>query len=299
MSAPDPTPRPDPAPPPRSALDWPQHAGVTEDVLQALDSQVSRRRSRLRARAAVATLVLALAGTLLWHAVPRSPAPLASSSSATVSLPARQTLPDGTVVELNDRAEFSVDFSPSLRRVILRRGDAHFAVTKDPARPFVVVAGKVEVRAVGTAFAVQLAPGTVEVLVTEGTVAVDRVQLPRAPSLAIVDAGRRTVVETAAISSLVVAPLPVVAVPAAEIAERLAWRAPRLEFSATPLAEVVALFNAHSRVRLVLVDPLLETLPLSGIVRADNTPALLQLLHAQFGLTAETRGPEVLLRRAR
>jgi transmembrane sensor len=82
----------------------------------------------------------------------------------------------------------------------------------------------------------------------------------------------------------------VLSVPAAELAERLAWRVPRLEFSQTPLAEALELFNRHSRVRLVLGDADLGNLHLSGIVRADNTAALLQLLKSDFGLRSEPRG---------
>jgi transmembrane sensor len=57
--------------------------------------------------------------------------------------------------------------------VVLERGEAHFQVAKNPARPFVVVARGVEIRAVGTAFSVGLESTRVEVLVTEGQVAVE------------------------------------------------------------------------------------------------------------------------------
>ena len=43
-------------------------------------------------------------------------------------------------------------------------------MSKDPERPFLVSAGEVTVRAVGTAFDVRLAPTAVEVLVTEGVI---------------------------------------------------------------------------------------------------------------------------------
>lgn len=300
MPAPAPTP-PDPAD--RSALDWPHHAGTADAVLRAVEQHVQQRRRRTQRRAAAAAalaLCLAAAG-LTWQLAPTSApsaARAASTPSAIVAAPARQVLPDGTVVELNDGAEIVTDFTPALRRVILRRGEAHFAVAKNPHRPFIVVAGKIEVRAIGTAFTVDLDSAAVDVLVTEGRVSVDRVQLPGAAPLAVVDAGRHTIVDTAVIASPTAPPPPVLAVSPAQIAARHLWRAPRLEFTATPLREVLTVFNAHSRVRLVLADASLADLPLSGIVRADNTPALLQLLRTHFGLTAEERAPdEFLLRR--
>ena len=55
-----------------------------------------------------------------------------------------------------------------------RSGEAYFTVAKNPGRPFVVAAGGVGVRAVGTAFNVRLDSDAVEVLVTEGRVQVSR-----------------------------------------------------------------------------------------------------------------------------
>ena len=97
------------------------------------------------------------------------------------------------------------------------------------------------------------------------------------------------------------APAPaVVAVSAPEIAQRLAWRVPRLEFNDTPLREAVELFNRHGDVRLSLAAPALGELRVSGTVRADNTSALLQLLRADYGVEAQRLGNgEFVLRRPR
>ena len=57
-------------------------------------------------------------------------------------------LPAGSRAELRDDARLSTEFTAGVRRVVLDRGEAHFEVQKDPARPFVVVAGRLEVRAV-------------------------------------------------------------------------------------------------------------------------------------------------------
>jgi ferric-dicitrate binding protein FerR (iron transport regulator) len=82
--------------------------------------------------------------------------------------------------------------------------------------------------------------------------------------------------------------------------QRLSWRVPRLELSGTPLEVAVNAFNRHSRVKLVIGDPSLAGLQVSGIVRADQADALVSLLEANFDVTAESRGGEtVLLRRAR
>jgi transmembrane sensor len=276
-------------------FDRPRQRGLAGD----LDRELTRRDRRRRfAGLAAAVAVLAVV-VWLWRP-PVSPPPTAPGS-AVVLAPPKRLLPDGSVVELRPGAAIAVDFAGPLRRVALRRGEAHFQVAKDPARPFVVSAGAVRVRAVGTRFSVDLGARAVEVLVTEGRVAVDRpAAAPPAflpgvsPPLAVVDAGQQVVVELAP-----GAPPPAVqAFGPDEAATRLAWRAPRLEFSGTPLADAVALLNRYNGVNLVIGDPTLAPIELSGYFRADNTEAFLRVLQSSFGIASERVGDTVTLRRA-
>jgi transmembrane sensor len=279
------------------ALDWPGRSRTTADVLAAVELRVRRRR-RLRRRLALSATSAALLLVIgfIWsgtHDV-RS----ASTPSAVLREPARQVLADGSRIELNGDALVSVDYSAATRRVAILRGEAHFDVAHDETRPFIVVAGDVAVRAVGTAFAVRLAPEDVDVLVTDGRVAVDRASpdpaaAPSGP-LAFVPKGARVAVTAANLAPDAAAPV-VVTVAAPEIAERLAWRVPRLEFNDTPLREAVELLNRHGNVRLSLATPALGELRVSGVVRADNAPALLQLLRTDFGLEADTRADGVIV----
>ena len=82
----------------------------------------------------------------------------------------RRVLEDGSVAELKEGAEVEVHYSAAQRRLTLLRGEARFIVQKDAGRPFLVDAGGVAVRAVGTAFNVSLLRQTVEVVVTEGQI---------------------------------------------------------------------------------------------------------------------------------
>jgi transmembrane sensor len=84
-----------------------------------------------------------------------------------------------------------------------------------------------------------------------------------------------------------------------DLAEKLTWLNPRLEFTGTPLEMVVMTFNQHNRRQLVLEDPDLRVLQLSGILRSDNIPALLYILESNFHIRAEYRGrDEILLHKA-
>ena len=299
-------------------IDWAIEAGAVDEVWQETQIRIGRRRRRqFHALAGAGAALLIVAG-LTGNIRPVGQRPVEeankngviAASGASVVMPERQVLADGSRIELKRGAEVRVEYTAAFRRVALVRGEAHFQVVKDAHRPFVVEAGGVAVRAVGTAFAVQLETEQVEVLVTEGRVAVDRtsLELPpapgqsddriQAPAPAILDAGRQMVVAREAstrMKELVAAELT-----ASEIDARLSWRVPRLDFTRTPLAEAVPLINRHSRVRVTLGDSAVGSVRLSGILQADNIETLVRLLEAEHGVTAEWRGTgEVVLRRSR
>lgn len=71
-----------------------------------------------------------------------------------------------------------------------------------------------------------------------------------------------------------------------------------IEFSNTPLADVLAQFNRQNRLQLTLADPALGTLLISGALRLNDPAAFTRLLASTHGLRAESRGDhELVLRR--
>ena len=224
--------------------------------------------------------------------------------------PSTRVLADGTVVELNGTAVIVSDFTATERRVRLERGEAHFTVTKDAARPFTVMAAGVSVRAVGTAFNVRLADAAVEVLVTEGQVRLQPPPASAAPTSSpvaqpveaaatpehMLAARQRAVVGTTP-AAAVVAP-DVATLTPSEIARVLAWQHRLLNFTATPLGEVVAALNRRNATQLVLADPGLAALRVSASLRSDNVHGFVKLLETGFEVRAEHRGDaEILLSR--
>ena len=128
-----------------------------------------RRWSRTFAWAGLAA-ALAFGSFLGWHAL-RPPATI--HYTTTVAGYERARLDDGSTLELNAASAARVQFTAAERRVELTNGEAHFAVAHDTARPFIVNAGGIAVRAVGTAFNVRYTDaGAIEVTVTEGKVRV-------------------------------------------------------------------------------------------------------------------------------
>jgi transmembrane sensor len=282
----------------RLALWRPGHAAEPNpDVLapaapRSLANHPPRRAGGLL-RWAIPVALAAAAAVAVAIFVSRAHPPAPASAFAQAEAGYRQqVLDDGTLVELNRGAEFAVAFTPAERRVRLARGEALFTVAKNPARPFVVEAGGVTVRAVGTAFNVRLGAAGVDVLVTEGRVQVER---PAAPLAAapLVDAGHHVVVPFAG-----EAPAAIAAVTREEIDRALLWQPRLLEFVSTPLAEVAAEFNRRNRVQLVVADDALRALPIGASFRSDNLDGFVRLLEASFGVTAERREGVIALRRA-
>lgn len=291
-----------------SELDWPVHTGSSDRILAGLRQRAHRRQRRRRSLQASTAALLVVLG-LFWifrseHVSSPRPGVLI------VQAPRQQTLPDGSTVELNDDAEIDIRYGPHERRVVLRRGSAHFKVEKDQGRPFLVSTETFTARAVGTAFMVSLEAQRVALLVTEGRVAIDRPLAPPAtpapdkpPSvvatpevLALVSAGE----SVAVIPNTDQPTLPNVhPLPPEEWQEHMAWRSPRLEFNGTPLDEVVAIVNQHNREQLIIADPSLKALQLSGALRADRIEALLAMLAADFNVASSRDEGRILLQRAR
>ncbi len=120
--------------------------------------------------AAAAAIALVWTAWTLW---PRStPQDFQQTVESTSRYTKRLDLPDGSVIRMNSATEVTVNYTAASRTVQLLRGEAHFDVAKNKDRPFIVEAAGAAVRAVGTAFNVALKPDNLEVIVTEGRVAV-------------------------------------------------------------------------------------------------------------------------------
>ena len=208
-------------------------------------------------------------------------------------------LPDGSTVTLNANSDAKVQYSSGARRVLLDAGEAHFEVAHDEARPFLVTAGGVTVRAVGTAFNVRLAAASIEVVVTSGKVrlstpeqsAGEKPETPAAAPLLV--KGDRAVVPRSAAE---VVPI-ITRLEPAQLQEAIAWQEEMLIFSETPLREVVAQFNRHNRTQLQLGDADLGGRRVGGTFAAGNVEAFVSLLERGGDLKAERRGDRVIVLR--
>jgi transmembrane sensor len=224
---------------------------------------------------AVAAAVLLVVGTLLL--VQRQ-----TTDRYVTSIGEQRSVPlaDGSVVSLNTATEIRLHFSADRRGVELVSGQANFEVAKDASRPFVVTAGGSEVRAVGTQFDVYKTVDKVTVTLIEGKVAIKE---------APVEAGASTVEVNLAAGEQLSYETKTGAVrrASADIPRVSAWRARKLDFSDTPLADAIAEANRYSRVQIELDAPELQGARISGTFVAGRNDLFVEGLQTYFQLNVD------------
>jgi transmembrane sensor len=282
--------------------DWaPTH---TEEPNEDILARPGPRRWRTLLLAAAAAV---LAGMFATHEPSPVPPPGATQTESYLRVNERVALPDGSRVELKDGSRIQVEYSERERIVRLERGEAHFSVWKDSARPFIVRVGPVNVVALGTAFNVRRENRNVEVLVTSGRVRLASAlpdDTPPGAAAAIapagpeLGAGEYTSLDTFSLPAMSLAPA-IRSVTSEEIARALSWQTPRLEFRDTPLARAVAQFNRLNKHQLVIGDRELADLRIGGNFRPDNVESFVRLLELGFEVQAAAHGEHTTILRRR
>ncbi len=196
----------------------------------------------------------------------------------------RVPMADGSVAAINTSSELEISMRPRLRAVRLERGEAWFAVAKDPDRPFVVESGPVRVRAVGTAFSVRKHEAGSDILVTEGVVEVwTDGQAPRR-----VVAGQRVFADNG---------VGVQAAPKADdnLARQLAWRDGQIVLDGQTLAEAAAEFNRYNDRKIEVADPRLAGERFVGWFRTNDPEGFAQAAATTFNGQVLTSGESIVL----
>ena len=270
-----------------------------ETAAAGQDANTIRARSQRTgtAWAAAASVLLMITAAAWWQL--RTPLTLEYETAIGHQLSV--SLEDGSTVDLNTNTLVEVNYTDGKRTVNLQRGEAHFAVAKDPARPFVVLAGSGAVRAVGTQFNVYLNDKReVEVTVTEGTVEVTKAgevrggssqatPMPAASEPARLSEGQRIYYDRQFGA--------VAEVPAPEVERDLAWRHGMLSFDGETLEEVVAEVSRYTNIRFVIADPNLRELKVGGYFKSTDIDALTELLDTAFAVEARRDGQQIVLTR--
>lgn len=262
-------------------------AGAREDhdeaggLAHALSRALSRRRLMMRAGVAAACVVGGGAGFSLWRNTPRR-------IETALGEIRRVPLADGSVVAVNTATKLAVSLKPAARDLRIDEGEAWFQVAKDRDRPFVVAAGSVRVRAVGTAFSVRRRDTGADVQVTEGTVEVWSVD--REHHVRHVVAGARAFVSDAFGPAE-----PIEA--SVDIDRTLAWRGGQLVFDGDTLADAATEFNRYNAVQLQIDDPGLAQERVVGRFRTNEPDAFARSATFLLAAHAETDAGKIVLSR--
>jgi transmembrane sensor len=197
-------------------------------------------------------------------------------------------LADGSRLTLDELSRVSVQYETATRRVRLEFGEVLFEVAKDPKRPFVVQAGNIRVRAVGTAFVVRRhTDGDVEVTVSEGTVDIWRETSGSEPAVRLA-AGNRTLVTTKA-----------VAVPVkltdAQLARAVAWSVKVIDLDGRTLGDAAAELNHYNSRTVVIADQRLAAQTVVGRFQATDPMAFATAAATMLDAHVRIDGDRVIL----
>jgi len=190
-------------------------------------------------------------------------------------------LPDGLRMILDTRTSVMVDIGGERRRVTLRDGRARFAVAAANGRPLVVEAGRVRAEATASVFDVALIDGQATVQAIEGSVEV-RMEPPQGDAIRL--------------RSGELIGIPTTGEPSRGVGAQARWPERMLAFDDVPLGRAIAEANRYAGRRIVLADPALERLRVTGTFRAGDLEGLARSLAEAFGLRldAASRGELVL-----
>ncbi|MBB3225653.1 transmembrane sensor [Luteibacter sp. Sphag1AF] len=244
------------------------------------------------AAALAASLVLAVAGGVAWtHFGGMSTEP-GERYASNVGQNEDFALPDGSRVSLGGASTVVAHFDAGHRGIDLSSGEAYFHVVHDQARPFVVTAGPLAIRDLGTAFNVRRTNDRVVVAVTEGRVRI-------APSGRHVSDAAQGALELVAGQQVSYDPATeAMSVTNVTPEHAAAWRSNRLEFDNEPVSVVVANINRYSKRPVEIADAGLGAMTFTGTVRTDAIDSWLEALPQVFPVKVSATGNRVVLSRA-
>lgn len=204
-------------------------------------------------------------------------------------------LPDGTQLVLNTHSLVEVNYSDQYRLLRLKRGEIHVQVAHVEARPLSVIAGDTIVKAVGTAFSLEISSNQhIELVVTEGKVLVGVHQITpvgvtddvtpdiQVSSSVTVMAGEQIILGTPEEEVTNVSP--------DEIEVKLSWRQGNLVFRGELLEDAVAEIGRYTTVEFEILDDDLKKVRIAGRFRAGDVDGLLATLRENFDISYERTG---------
>lgn len=270
-------------------LDDYAEAALKGDGAARSSSRVGFSRTRMLVAIAATLLLSVGVGVVMFYSAPLSGV---QAGLFATSIGEQRTidLKDGSIIDLNTNSEIKVVMSDTARIMNLNKGEAYFDVARDESRPFTVRTPNGEVTALGTAFAVRVSGGRLDVLVAEGRVGLSSDSArPGEPARTDIElaAGERVMFSGAVEHAETIEP--------ADVARKLLWREGVLAFSGEPLSAVVADVSRYTDIMIKIEDQEIRDVPVIGYFRTGDIEELFEALEIMADLEVEIRGPKSVL----
>ncbi|MDT8399812.1 MAG: FecR family protein [Pseudomonadales bacterium] len=288
--------------------------GVLDKLAEQPDTSVFNRRDTIvgapagwgfATKLAAAFCFVVLFGAMAYRMAPTyldsRPAALMQYTTAVGEIKS-VVLADGSSISLNTNTRLAVSYRRDIRIVHMPEGEAFFEVSHDKTKPFLVYAGSYAVRAVGTAFTVQMKGGEVDVVVSSGQVEVSALKqdvssaadisvqtLRSAAILAPLAKGEQGVFNASAD-----VPVRVERLDEGMLEQALAWREGMLVFDNDTLEDVVAELNRYSSARIVIADTDLGRQRFGGYFSVEDIGAILDTIEQNFGIQVDRIGEDTI-----
>ncbi len=207
-------------------------------------------------------------------------APAATRYATSVGARRDIRLIDGSIVSLDTDSIVEAAFTSERRDLRLLQGQAYFRVAKDPRRPFRVAAGRQEIIATGTQFDVRLDPGLFSVVLVEGHVRVSTLRNGVAPVVRGLQPGQALVADSAGQRIVAV-----------DKGSATSWLQGQVVFRDEPIGAAVAEMNRYRTTALVVEDPRVAQLRVSGVFDTRHPENFLAAVTALYPIDAQVRSP--------
>lgn len=276
---------------------WQQCLGIRADPALAEGLRQVERGDRWRTRqgrywprllaAAAVVGVLSLLAPRLWQAAePPVRYQTAIGEQRTVALP------DGSIVVLDTSTTMMARYTGKFRQISLETGQASFNVTRDTSRPFHVQAAGGSVTALGTEFVVRVEPaaGAAAVTLLAGRVRVE------APSVG--GSQRHAPATLAAGQQIRYGQAGQWVTTQVDLEVATAWIRGSVHAEDWRLADLLSEMNRYSSTQLLLADPGLSELRITGVFRTGDPRSLQRVLEHNLRVQAQPGpGNAILLTR--
>ncbi len=266
---------------------------------QTVNKAVSTGHLRLKRERAVrilwqvaAVFILAIATSVVfYYTLSENNTVLQSEYASSGQVIENVTLPDGTMVALNRNTKITYPekFEKATREVSMR-GEAFFDVSHNPQKPFIIKAGDVQIKVLGTSFNVKTDPEeeVVEVVVKSGRVSLAEANNTDLEKSILLSPGEKGVYSyrdrkfrRSRNSDI----------------NYLAWKDRTLVFRGTPLSEVINKIEEVYNINVILGERELEDLRLTAVFEDQPISYVLKVIQITFELKAENKNGDYVLNR--